>query len=293
MFTINMRLVIMNRYTAQQRAFAVKAFYLNSSSFVVAQRVFSAHFGINRNHPVPSAHAIKLWVNNFEQSGTTIKKIGGRKLNIRTQENIERVREAIGRSPRRSACRHSATLRLSNRTVRRILHDDFHHHPYKIQVVQALNENDYVSRRLFCEQFLALINENEDIVHNLWMSDEAHFHLSGYVNKQNFRYWSDTNPRQLHQRPLHSSKVTVWCALSSSGIIGPYFFENERGEAVTVNSERYSQMLQNFFIPQIAQYGVTGFFQQDGATSHTARVSMNILKDLFPNLIISRNGNIP
>ncbi|CAI6353063.1 unnamed protein product [Macrosiphum euphorbiae] len=52
-------------------------------------------------------------------------------------------------------------------------------------------------------------------------------------------------------------------------------------------------MLQNFFIPQIAQYGVTGFFQQDGVTSHTARVSMNILKDLFPNRIISRNGNIP
>lgn len=62
MFTINKRLVIMNRWTAQQRAFAVKSFYLNSSSFVVAQRVFRAHFGINRNHPVPSAHAIKLWV---------------------------------------------------------------------------------------------------------------------------------------------------------------------------------------------------------------------------------------
>jgi hypothetical protein len=52
-------------------------------------------------------------------------------------------------------------------------------------------------------------------------------------------------------------------------------------------------MSQNFLIPQIVQYGVTGFFQQVGATSHTARVSMNILKDLFPNRMISRNGNIP
>jgi len=140
---------------------------------------------------------------------------------------------------------------------------------------------------------LALINENEDIVHNLWMNDETNFHLSVYVNKQNFRYWSSTNPRQLHQRPLHSSKVTVWCALSSSRIIRPYFFENERGEAVTVNSERYAQMLQDFCIPQFAKYGVTGFFQQDGTTSHTARVIMNTLKDLFPNRIISRNGNMP
>jgi len=99
-------------------------------------------------------------VNNFELSGTTIKKRGGRKRNIRTQENIERVREAIGRSPSQSARRHSATLRLSNRTVRIILHDDLHHHPFKIQVVQALNDNDYASRRRFYEQFLALINEN-------------------------------------------------------------------------------------------------------------------------------------
>ena len=35
------------------------------------------------------------------------------------------------------------------------------------------------------------------------------------------------------------------------------------------------------------------FFQQDGATSHTARVCMNILNDVFPNRVISRNGAIP
>jgi hypothetical protein len=44
------------------------------------------------------------------------------------------------------------------------------------------------------------------------LSDEAHFHFSGTVNKQNFRYWSHNKPRELHQRPLHSPKVTVWCA---------------------------------------------------------------------------------
>lgn len=35
--------------------------------------------------------------------------------------------------------------------------------------------------------------ENGDRVHNLWMSDETHFHLSGFVNKQNFQYWSIDN----------------------------------------------------------------------------------------------------
>ena len=59
----------------------------------------------------------------------------------------------------------------------------------------------------------------------VFFSDEAHFHLSGCVNKQNFRYWSENNPRVIHQKPLHSDRATVWCAVSRMGIIGPYFFE--------------------------------------------------------------------
>ena len=58
------------------------------------------------------------------------------------------------------------------------------------------------------------------------MSDEAHFHLTGYVNKQNYRYWADSNPKEVHERPLHSSRPRVWCVISSRGVIGPYFFEN-------------------------------------------------------------------
>jgi hypothetical protein len=55
-------------------------------------------------------------------------------------------------------------------------------------------------------------------------SDEAHFHLSGCVNKQNFRYWTENNPRQFHERPLHSQRVSVWCAVADFGVIGPYVF---------------------------------------------------------------------
>jgi hypothetical protein len=41
------------------------------------------------------------------------------------------------------------------------------------------------------------------------MTDEANFHLSGCVNKQNFHYWAEENPQQIHQRPLHSGRVTL------------------------------------------------------------------------------------
>ena len=117
------------------------------------------------------------------------------------------MREAITRSPRRSARRHSAELGISQSTVQRILHKDFAFQPYKIMTVQQLNPRDYQQRLSFCQTMLDMFEENEDL--NLIMSDEVHFHLNGTVNKQNFRYWASENPGELHQRPLRSPKVTV------------------------------------------------------------------------------------
>ena len=74
------------------------------------------------------------------------------------------------------------------------------------------------------------------------MSDEAHFHLNGFVNKQNCHFWAKENPRAVHQRELHPVKCTVWCTITSNKIIGPYFFEDD-GNAVTVTGERYSDAL--------------------------------------------------
>lgn len=43
------------------------------------------------------------------------------------------------------------------------------------------------------------------------MSNEVYFELNGHINKQNnMQYWSDLNPLQIHQKPLHSRKVTVF-----------------------------------------------------------------------------------
>ena len=38
-----------------------------------------------------------------------------------------------------------------------------------------------------------------------------------------------------------------------TGIIGPFFFENEQGEAVTVNGDRYRYMLNEFLFTKIGE----------------------------------------
>jgi hypothetical protein len=72
------------------------------------------------------------------------------------------------------------------------------------------------------------------------MTDEVNFHLHGNASCQNCRCWATENPRDIHQKPLHSAKVIVWCGVASFGVISPYFFEDEAGRAVTENSARYS-----------------------------------------------------
>jgi len=57
-------------------------------------------------------------------------------------------------------------------------------------------------------------------------TDEAWFHLSGYVNSQNTRIWAAENPHTVHEGPLHSQNIGVWCDVSRRRIIGPIFLTN-------------------------------------------------------------------
>ena len=126
-------------------------------------------------------------------------------------------------------------------------------------------------------------------------SDEANFHLNGSVNKQNFRYWSTINPRQVREHPLHCGRVTFWAAVAKFGAIGPYFFE-ENGRSVTVNSARYVAMIRNFLVPELRRHRLNQFriwFQQDGATAHTSREAMAELRRLFRGKLISHRGDVP
>ncbi|GFV16897.1 DUF4817 domain-containing protein [Trichonephila clavipes] len=90
-----------------------------------------------------------------------------------------------------------------------------------------------------------------------------------------------------------SEKLTVWCALWAGGIIGPYFFKNDEGHNVTVNDDRYRAMIVNFFILELNNHDVQKlWFQQYGATCHTARATIDILKDMFGDRLILRFGPV-
>ena len=84
--------------------------------------------------------------------------------------------------------------------------------------------------------------------------------------------------------------------MSKFGVIGSYFFEDDRGMAVTVNAQRYVAMLQEFFFTCMHEDESdiqNVWFQQDAATAHIATVSMTVIREAFPGRLLSRNGDIP
>lgn len=124
------------------------------------------------------------------------------------------------------------------------------------------------------------------------MSDEAHFTLSGGVNKQNCRFYATENPQLIHEEPLYDQKLTVWCGMCADMVIGPYFFEDDDGKTTTVNGERYRAMIKDIVMPIVRRNGLVNYwFQQDGATCHTARATINFLRPLFPGRLVSKNGD--
>ncbi|GFW09624.1 transposable element Tc3 transposase [Trichonephila clavipes] len=89
-----------------------------------------------------------------------------------------------------------------------------------------------------------------DFHKRILFSDEAHFWLNGYVNKQNCRIRSEANPQVYVETPLHPEKLTVWCALWAGAVV----------------PTRRRNM------------------------SHTARATIDLLKDTFGDHLISRFG---
>ena len=86
-------------------------------------------------------------------------------------------------------------------------------------------------------------------------------------------------------------KCTAWVAISKHGIIGPFWFESDVGDTVTVNKERYIVALNKFWRTLCTHRGVQRkeqWFQQDGATPHTVNITMEWLDRRFAGRLISR-----
>jgi hypothetical protein len=169
----------------------------------------------------------------MEETGSLLREKGKHNPPSRVSQCAEDVRERFLRSPRKSLLRLSQETGYSLTMCQRAS-KQAKIRPYRVTAVQELIEPDKIKCVHYCSWFLNLVERNPGILTMAWFTDEAWFHLSGYVNSQN------TRPCAFTETPLHPQKVGVWCAISAERVIGPIFFER------TVNSDVYKDIFMTF-----------------------------------------------
>lgn len=84
-----------------------------------------------------------------------------------------------------------------------------------------------------------------------WYREESIVHLSGRVNRQNWRILGKTNPTDILVHERDSPKPVVWCSMSSTRLIGPCFFPDVSDSTTTVTGGNYLTRMQELAEPQL------------------------------------------
>ncbi|KAF2345053.1 Protein of unknown function DUF4817 [Trinorchestia longiramus] len=207
----------MSPYSKEERI-RILQICTRTTSTTEVQRDYRNYF---RTTTSPSKNTTKSVYRKFTDTGNVNdKQRSGRLKSTRTEAVIERVSASVTDNPKASIRKRSTQLSISRSTLNRILKKDLKLYPYKIKLTQQLLPNDYHSRVNYSESFIRMC-EDTSFIETIIFSDEAHFHLSGHVNRHNSRIWCNENPREIQERPLHSLRVTVWCGITASNVIGP------------------------------------------------------------------------
>ena len=114
------------------------------------------------------------------------------------------------------------------------------------------------------------IDRDTLFLYNTVFSDEATFTLKGEVNRQNCRYWSDSNPDwMLESQTQYPQKINVWTSILNDTLIGPFFIDGN------LNARAYEELFRNHIVPRIRVITGDNFqnicSQQDRAAAHYGR----------------------
>lgn len=266
----------------RRRVWMVEAYWFFQRSITRVAAEFRKAFP---NDDIPSTSVIQSVVKKFHDNGTVLnlnKGRSGRPSTSTDSENIARVEELFAENPRLSIRRAGQVADISKSSVHRIVKTKLELFAYKIQVFQELSDFDMQRRLVFAQLMIEKISRKSIKTKRIWFSDEAHFWLSGYVNKQNHRIWGRENPRIFQTTVMKPQRITVWCAICEEGIFGPVFIDQN------VNGELYKKLLIEEFIPfaqgmdAIDRY----WFMQDGALPHRTNDVFQLLDDHFAGRVL-------
>ncbi|GJQ79552.1 hypothetical protein Trydic_g16398 [Trypoxylus dichotomus] len=110
---------------------------------------------------------------------------------------------------------------------------------YPLEIVEQLTNTDKQACVSAVRILLAMAYMKPNIL--FMFSNEAAFHISGHVNKNNCVIWSTEYPKKILEHMRDSPKVNARCAVIKLRVIGPFLFKEQ-----TVGGESYLAMLSAF-----------------------------------------------
>lgn len=255
----------------------------------------------NERHP--DKHVSHVYIRDLVEKFRETGSVQNKKRDAPRLLNEASQVEVLGQfaiEPTASTRQVSTMTGLSRESVRKVL--KLHKfHPYKTQILQELGDDDPDRRIEFCELMTERIRVEPRLLKNICFSDECTFMMNGNVNKQNCRYWSDTNPHRFREgHTQYPEKLNVWAGILGDALIGPLFIPGN------LSGDIYLDMLENTIQPLIVhelenQRDDQGnlaleedllHYQQDGAPPHYAAAVRHWLDTNYPNKWIGRRGSI-
>ncbi|GBN35678.1 hypothetical protein AVEN_121275-1 [Araneus ventricosus] len=196
-------------YFIEQRVFLVLEYHRLERSLTATRSSFQKRFNVLKG---PDAKTIRKLFAKFERRGSVddnrVVNVGPRQTVV-ISENVAKVSGIVQQNPRNTIRRIASETGLKRSSTQKILRNSLRMFPYKIQSHQAIPTKAVRQRFDFANEILTVIDNEGFDVGCIWFTDEAHFYLNGFVNKQNWRFWGSENPHLCEEKPQHSPKITA------------------------------------------------------------------------------------
>lgn len=273
-------------YSIEKRRIIVEIYIFCHKNMTESRREFIRRFP---DEAPPTKITFKQIYNKFIANNSLDNSRRRKNKTVLTEERELEILLKFIEEPRRSMLSVAKELNISQSSVMKVM-KKYNYKSYHILPVQHLNENDFRSRRLFCEEMINRINENENFLENIFWTDESSFSTSGIFNRKNTHHWATQNPHAVAQVKKQGRRtVNCWCGIHKSKIIGPFFI----GERLT--GQTYLNILQTNVEDYLDELPLLDIlrvcWQQDDAPPHSSREVTDFLNDKY-RLWIGKNGPI-
>lgn len=274
----------MGKISPKSRAFVLK---LVNNGYG-AKRIYKTF-----NQPNWTYSGIRKLVEKIHKTGSSDRIVGsGRPKSARTIDNSRKVVK-LAISPKNKIGVHlsqrkiSRKLNISQASVHRILKEN-NVKVFKRVPLQELNQKTREKRLIRARRLLRLIRRSD--LDRVIFTDEKDFLIdTPPINTQNSRVYTKEKLKRdvpaanlIFERKHFPKKIMVWAGVSKHGKTNIHFIEPKS----KVDSEKYISILKSAK-KDIAKLYPDGNFllQQDGATSHTSKKSLQWITENFDNFL--------